>query len=473
MKTLPIQLNLEGRRCLVVGGSAIALQKVEVLTASQADVHVVAPFILRSIEALPGVTVSREPFRPDHLDGAVFVIAATDDAPLNHRIHALAKARGMLVNVVDDPPYCDFIFPSILRRGDLSISVSTGGAGPALARMLRRSLESDIDPAFNDTLADLHGLRRLARERIGCPGARRAAIETLSAIILKARGRVPPDLPGRMREVIDRVSAPAPIPDLFTDASKPSAAEPPVGVLSLVGAGPGDPGLLTLAGARALHTADLVLYDRLVNPDLLAHAPAAAERICVGKRPGESHEQTQGRINRLLTDAARAGRHVVRLKGGDPFIFGRGGEELSAADAAGIPAHVIPGITAALGAAATCGFPLTQRHLASSVAFVTGCPAADSPRPATDWRALARSVDTVVLYMGVRHLAEIAREMIAAGRPAAEPALAVVRATQPDQSVHPFTLEMLADGAAEVEVSAPAVVIIGQVLSARHPIVSE
>jgi uroporphyrin-III C-methyltransferase len=235
------------------------------------------------------------------------------------------------------------------------------------------------------------------------------------------------------------------------------------GQITLVGAGPGDPELITLAGQRALAEADVVIYDRLVNPALLEHAPRA-DRIYIGKRPGESHEASQGRIDTLMLAAAREGKRVVRLKGGDPFVFGRGGEEVLAARREGVGVRVVPGVTAALGAAAAIQLPLTHRNAASSVAFVTGCSASEAPRPQVDWKALAKAVDTLVLYMGVRHLGAIARALIEGGRPETEPAAAIENATTSEQRIHYFTLAQLAAGEAEGAVSAPAIVVIGTVV---------
>jgi uroporphyrin-III C-methyltransferase len=235
------------------------------------------------------------------------------------------------------------------------------------------------------------------------------------------------------------------------------------GRVTLVGAGPGDPDWITLAGVRALADADLVIYDRLVNPALLEHA-AQADCVYVGKKPGEAHGATQDRINALMLEAARAGKHVVRLKGGDPFVFGRGGEEVLAARREGIVVRVVPGITAALGAAAATTLPLTHRHLASSVAFITGCPASDPPRPRVDWRALARAVDTLVLYMGVRHLSAIAAELMAGGRARDEPLAVIQRASTPEQRIDHGTLEEAAGGWGKERAEAPAIIVIGEVV---------
>ena len=233
-----------------------------------------------------------------------------------------------------------------------------------------------------------------------------------------------------------------------------------IGAITLVGAGPGDPDLITVAGARALAEAELVIYDRLAGEGLLDLAPRA-ERVYAGKRPGERHAETQRRINALMVEEALAGRRVVRLKGGDPMVFGRGGEELSAALAHGVPIRVIPGVTAALGAAAAAQIPLTHRDVASSVAFVTGCTS-EATGGRTDWRALAAAVDTIVIYMGAGRLPWIAGELLAGGRPADQPALIVERATRTDQRISIWTLGALAAGEAEGRIEAPALVVAGE-----------
>ncbi len=236
--------------------------------------------------------------------------------------------------------------------------------------------------------------------------------------------------------------------------------------ITLLGAGPGDPELLTLAGLRALEMAEVVVYDRLVNPALLAHAPTA-QHIEVGKRPGENHALQQARINEIIVSEALAGRRVVRLKGGDPFIFGRGGEEVAAARAAGIPIRVIPGVTSALGAAAEAGFPLTHRDAASSVAFVTGCRA-EGCEGGPDWRALARAVDTIVIYMGVSRLAVIAGELMAGGRPASEPVAIIRHATLPEREARLLTLGELTGDEGGAPIKPPSLLIVGQVVRLAH-----
>ena len=420
MNYLPINLRLEGGRCLVVGGGNVALQKVRVLSAAGARTVVVAPKIDPQITSEPGVTPLARGFEPADLDGMLLAIAATNDARLNHRIHDLATERGILVNVVDDPAYCQFIFPSILRRGELAISVSTAGAGPALARLLRTDLERRYDRDFGRTLELLRELRGRTRRELVCPGARRAANECLSYMAFRASHGRPAGFAQRMEGLVQelgeaaaRERRPAPLTASALEDRSAIPRDAATGCNTLVGAGPGRPDLITLAGLNALRRAEVVVYDRLVNTDLLAHAPRA-EHLYMGKEPGRGHHVQQDRINDYIVDQALSGRRVVRLKGGDPLLFGRGGEEVQAAREKGVPVRIIPGVTSGLAAAASAGIPITHRDLASSVAFVTG---RGSHGRGLDWAALARAVDTIVIYMAVQRNQAIAQELIEAGLP--------------------------------------------------------
>jgi uroporphyrin-III C-methyltransferase/precorrin-2 dehydrogenase/sirohydrochlorin ferrochelatase len=491
MGFLPVVLPLQNRRCLVVGGGRIALQKVEALESAGASIELVAPEVLPELAARPGVRVRLEPFREEHLEGAALVIAATDDPEVNHRVHEAAVRRGMLVNVVDDPPHCNFIFPSVLRRGDLTIAVSTGGASPALARLLREELEGGFAPEFDQIAAESGRLRREAREGEPDAGRRRALSESVAALARAFRAAPPADWRERLQAMAAdaRKRCESSDPSDLSDSSDPSDRRR-LGSLTLVGAGPGDPELLTLAGARALAEADVVIYDRLVHPALLAHAPRA-RHVLMGKEPGERHACAQARINESIVWEASQGRRVVRLKGGDPLIFGRGGEELALAREHGIACRVIPGVTAALGAAAASGIPLTRRDVASSVAFVTGCGAGhgtggaqlDADADAVDWAALAHAVDTIVIYMGAARIQRIARVLVEAGRPADQAAAVIRNATLADQEVQCFTLGELSrdDLGRSSALQSPSVVVIGDVvalslilrdaIAAHHPAV--
>ncbi len=474
MNYLPINFRLEGGRCLVVGGGNVALQKVRVLSAAGAQTVVVAPNIHPQITAEPGVTPRARGFEPADLDGMLLAIAATNDAQLNHRIHDLATERGVLVNVVDDPAYCQFIFPSILRRGDLAISVSTAGAGPALARLLRTDLEARYERDFGQTLELLRELRGRTRRALVCPGARRAANECLSYMAFRASHGRPTGLEQRMEglvgelgEAAARERRPVPLSAAEPEGRIASPRDAATGCITLVGAGPGQPDLITLAGLKALRRAEVVVYDRLVNTDLLAHAPRA-EHLYMGKEPGRGHHVQQARINDYIVDQALRGRRVVRLKGGDPLLFGRGGEEVQAAREKGIPIRIIPGVTSGLAAAASAGIPITHRDLASSVAFVTGCGTGGRRHRGADWAALARAVDTIVIYMAVQQNQAIAQKLVEAGRPPDQPVAVIHNATLPDEQITISSLAEMATGVGLERVEPPAVIVIGEVVRLRE-----
>ena len=357
MDTLPLFLHLGDQRCVVVGGGAVAARKVELLARTGARITVVAPDIAPAITTLAeggAIAVERRRFEDDDVRGALLVVAATGDRQVNRAVHAVCRARGVLINTVDDPALCTASFPSIVDRGPVTVAVSTGGMAPAFARHLRERLEAFL-PA---------GLGRLATFL----GGRRANI---NRGVSDSRAR---------RRLWDRVLD-GPIPGLVEAGAEDDALavlerlvrDPGevAGFVSLVGAGPGDPDLLTIKALRVLQRADLVYYDNLVSEGVLDRCRRDAERIYVGKRRAYRGRR-QAEINELLVASARDGHRVVRLKGGDPFVFGRGGEEIETLRDQGVPFEVVPGITAALGCAAYAGIPLTHRDWAQSVRFVTG-----------------------------------------------------------------------------------------------------
>jgi uroporphyrin-III C-methyltransferase/precorrin-2 dehydrogenase/sirohydrochlorin ferrochelatase len=475
--TLPITLKLTDRPCLVVGGGYVALQKVRVLAAAGARIRLVAPVVAAELRALAACDIAERPFAPDDLTGVAFVIAATDDPALNDQIYQLAHRRGVLVNVVDDPARCDFLFPSILRRGELSIAVSTDGASPALARLLREALEPEFSPGLGSLLAQVRALRKRARQGLVCPAARRAVNELAARAVVAARGTgnaATLHVLGAWLETLISAEAHHPAAParlaLFNPPSPGVAPVPTVspGFITLVGAGPGDPELITLAGVRALEAADVVVYDRLVHPALLEHA-FRAKHVYLGKIPGENHHRTQTQIHETLLAAARNGQNVVRLKGGDPFIFGRGGEEVQAARAAGVPVRVIPGVTAALGAAATAQIPLTHRAVSGSVTFITACaatpcPGQPIPPGQPDWAQLARLPGTLVIYMGASQASSLAARLLAAGRRAEEPVAIIHQATLPGETLLTTNLQALASLDPAQQPPPPALLIVGDVV---------
>jgi uroporphyrin-III C-methyltransferase/precorrin-2 dehydrogenase/sirohydrochlorin ferrochelatase len=450
----PVVLDLDGRRCVVVGGGTVAEHKARGLLEAGAAVTVIAGEVTDGIAALcarGNAAVVARPYAEGDLAGAFLVIAATDDPSVNARVHAEAKQRAVLLNAVDDAAHCDFAAPSVLRRGDLTIAVSTSGQAPALARRVRELLEGRFGPEWGTLVEVLAG----AREAVG---PRTVDFPTWAARWGRALDH---DLPGMIRagdvagagEVVRRTLAGEPPSD------RPGSVPAP-GRVAIVGAGPGDPGLITVRGKALLDAAEVVVYDRLVHPSLWEGKHA----IDAGKEPG-SHRVDQAAINALLVSLAREGRVVVRLKGGDPFVFGRGAEEAEALAAAGIPFEVVPAPSSAVAALAAAGIPVTDRRHASSVAIVTGHCATG----VVDWRGLATSVDTLVVLMGLGHLPEIVGHLLAAGRSGDTPAAVVASGTLPDQRTVVATLSDLPAAVTAAGIRPPGIIVVGDVVTlAEH-----
>lgn len=444
MDYLPIFLDVRDRPCLVVGGGLVAARKLALLLRAGARAVVVAPHLTDELRAMASVVELRErPFAEVDLDGMTLVIAATDDAQVNARVAALASARGLLVNVVDTPALCSFIMPAVVDRSPVIAAVSSGGRAPVLTRLLRARLETLI-PAAYGRLAELAGsVRGKVRERIADPVARRrfwdeALQGPVAELALSGQER-------RARQLLDRLLE--------------RGAAGGVGEVYLVGAGPGDPDLLTFRALRLLQQADVVVHDRLVAPEILDMARREAERIDAGKRASQ-HTLPQEDINALLVRLAREGKRVLRLKGGDPFLFGRGGEEIATLAAEGIPFQVVPGVTAASGCAAYAGIPLTHRDHAQLCVFVTGHlkdGSVDLP-----WPQLVALGGTLVIYMGLGALAEICAALIAHGKDPATPAAVVAEGTTLRQQVVTAPLGELA--AAAQGLPGPALIIVGGVV---------
>ena len=448
MNLLPIFLDIRGRLCLVVGGGEVAHRKASVLLEAGATVRAVAP---QFYEAFAGLRIERitERFRPSHLDGVALAIAATDDGAVNREVSEEARARNIPVNVADDPALCSFLMPSILDRSPLLVAFSTGGASPVLARMLRGTLEAQIPQGYGRLSAFAERFRDTVKARIVDPAKRRLFWESV--------------LEGAIAEKVlagDEAGAEAMLFRLLE-----GGAVQQVGEVYLVGAGPGDPDLLTFRALRLMQKADVVLYDNLVSPYIVAMMRREARRIFVGKKRAH-HAMPQEEINELLVKLAREGKRVLRLKGGDPFIFGRGGEEIETLAGHGIPFQVVPGITAASGVAAYAGIPLTHRDHAQSCVFVTGHLKDGSMN--LDWDALARPNQTVVVYMGLHGLDMLCAKLVAHGLPARTPAAIVQQATTQNQRVVTGTLATLPGLAQAEKLQAPTLIIVGGVVTLRE-----
>ncbi|ADD78221.1 uroporphyrin-III C-methyltransferase/precorrin-2 dehydrogenase/sirohydrochlorin ferrochelatase [Pantoea sp. PA1] len=446
MDYLPLFADLAGRPVLVVGGGDIAARKIELLRRAGARIQIASRELCPELQALldeQQLEWLATSFEPAQLDKVFLVIAATDDNALNAQVYDEANARHKLVNVVDDQPKCSFIFPSIVDRSPLVVAISSSGTAPVLARMLREKLETLL-PSHLGQMAELAGQwRDKVKARFSRMSDRRRYWERI--------------FNGRFASQMATGDVTAAKQTLDSELGD----QPPrQGEIILVGAGPGDSGLLTLRGLQVMQLADVVLYDHLVSDEVLDLVRRDADRICVGKR-ASAHLLPQDEINQLMVQLAQKGKRVVRLKGGDPFIFGRGGEELQAAQQAGIPFQVVPGVTAAAGATAYAGIPLTHRDYAQSVLFITGHCRPDGDD--IDWPSLARARQTLAIYMGAVKAAHISQQLILHGRAASTPVAVIGRGTRPDQQVLTGTLEHLETLAASAP--SPALLVIGEVVN--------
>jgi len=446
MDYLPAFHNVKGKLCLVVGGGEVGTRKAGVLLDAGARVRVVAPEIEPELAGHPGVEPIVARLEPQHLDGALLVIAATNDREVNRLVSALAQARNLPVNVVDDPELCSFIMPAILDRSPLMIAFSSGGGSPVLTRMMRGKLETVIPQNYSRLARFAVRFRELVKERVTNPPKRRIFWENA--------------LDGVVAEKVlagDEESAEVLLKKMLDGEDNILRGE-----VYLVGAGPGDPDLLTFRALRLMQKADVVVYDNLVSKTIVDMTRRDAQRIFVGKQR-DNHTMRQEEINELLVRLASEGKRVLRLKGGDPFIFGRGGEEIETLAGHGIPFQVVPGITAASGVASYAGIPLTHRDHAQSCLFVTGHLKDGTMN--LDWDALARPNQTVVVYMGLHGLDILCAELVGHGMPDTTPIAIVQQGTTQNQRVITGTLATLPGIAAREKPQAPTLIIIGGVVT--------
>ncbi len=449
MDLLPTFLDVREQPCLVVGGGEVAARKCALLLRAGARVTVLAPELSAAFDAdlAAGRIAHRAArFRDEDLDGVALAIAATSDEAVNRAVAAAAKARRVPVNVVDRPALCSFILPSIIERAPLVVAVSSGGASPVLARLLRARLESLI-PAGYGRLAALAGaFRDRVKARFKPPERRRFWERVLQGPIA--------ELVFSGRDAEAREALRASLEDTRFAFSG--------GEVSLVGAGPGDPDLLTFRALRLMQQADVVVYDRLVSRPVLDMVRLEAERIYAGKERAR-HALPQEDINQLLIRLARQGKRVVRLKGGDPFIFGRGSEEADFLARHDVPFEVVPGITAASGCLAALGIPLTHRGVANGVRFVTGHCGSDDELD-LNWASLADPDTTLVVYMGLANMHVICTRLVESGLPAETPAVAIAHGTTPKQKICRASVGTLAETLAAAGIAAPALIVIGRVV---------
>jgi len=449
MRYFPAFLDLVKRPCLVVGGGEAAVSKVRLLRKAGANVRVVAPRVGPEIIALAArreLILVRRGFVAGDVRGCAVVHAATGLAEVDARVAESAHHAGVPVNVVDRAELSSFIVPAIVDRDLVVVGISTGGAAPVLARRLRAQIEALLPARLGSLARFAESFRATVAALLPAPAARLRFWERffdgpVAADVLAGHGQAAGE---KMLSLVNR------------------AAGVPEGLVSIVGAGPGDPDLLTLKALRALERADVVVCDKLVNPAILGYARRDAERIYVGKSRGH-HVRTQAQINDLLVAHARLGQRVVRLKGGDPFVFGRGGEERTHLRRHGIQVELVPGITAATGCGAAAGIPLTHRTHAAAVTFVTGH--GRNGEPDVDWAALASSRHTLVVYMGVAAAGRIAEHLITHGLAPDTPAAVIENGTLETQKTVIGRLGALADLIRDHGITGPAVIVVGDVVT--------
>ncbi|WP_213537955.1 siroheme synthase CysG [Nitrosospira sp. NRS527] len=465
MDFLPIFFNIRNRNCVVIGGGEVAARKIALLLRAGAHITLVSPQLGADLRiqlngALRGqleqgrIIYRAETFQADHLRDAVLVIAATDDPIVNRNVSEAAGRLHIPVNVVDSPALCSFIMPSIIDRAPIIVAVSSGGASPVLARLLRARLETMIPAAYGRLAAYAAEFRDRVKASFARPEKRRRFWEgalqgPFAEMIFAGRDQA-------ARAYLERL-----LENEADGAGKREAGEEMQGEVYLVGAGPGDPELLTFRAMRLMQQADVVVYDRLVSPEVLDMVRRDALRIYAGKERSK-HVMPQESINELLVRLAKEGKRVLRLKGGDPFIFGRGGEEIETLSSQGVPFQVVPGITAATGAASYAGIPLTHRDYAQSCVFVTGHLKDGSVD--LDWPMLARPHQTIVVYMGLLGLPVLCRQLIAHGLPATTPAAIVQQGTTHKQRVLTGSLETLPDLTTSANLIPPTLIIVGEVV---------
>ena len=454
MQNYPIFVDLNDRPCLIVGGGDVAARKIRLQLSAGAKITIISPQLSSVIrnEMLDRVTYIQRKFEDNDIEGYRLITAATDNASVNRRVSELAQARNVPVNVVDQPHLCSFITPAIIDRGAVTIAVSTGGGAPVMARNLRGKVEAIIPENYKHLAQAMQDNRALAKSVLPDEDDRRRFWDKI------LQGNVAElFLSGRLEQGRLALSEAFQSDSYIKDIG--------IGEVWLIGAGPGDPDLLTFRALRLMQQCDVVLHDALVSDEVLNLCRRDAERLYVGKRRS-NHAVPQEGINQLLVTLAREGKRVVRLKGGDPFIFGRGGEEIEELFEAGIPFQIVPGITSASGCATYAGIPLTHRDHAQSVTFVAGHLKGGYAN--LDWPHLANPRQTLVIYMGLIGLPVICSKLIEYGLSAKTPVAIVEKGTTPEQRVIKGTLSNMAKKINSEKIQAPTLIIIGSVVKLQE-----
>lgn len=449
----PIFARLTDQPVLLVGAGLVARRKASALLRGGARLIVVAPEVSSDIEAMvndAGGEIYREPYNEAFIEGVRWVVAATDNTSVNLQVYRHAKARDAQINIVDRPDLCTFTLPSVVNRDPLVIAIGSGGASPVLTRMIRTRIESAIPASFGDLANLMAKCRQQVKQRLPNLTLRRRLWQNVvDGPVAEAVFSGNPALAERLlAESVAAVEHQTTLP----------------GEVFLVGAGPGDPDLLTVKALRCMQLADVVLYDNLVSAAILDLTRADAERLYVGKRASQ-HAMPQEQISQVLVDLAKAGKRVLRLKGGDPFIFGRGGEEIDLLAQHRIPFQVVPGVTAAAGCGAYAGIPLTHRDCAQSVRFITGHLARDDSE--LPWDELVQPFQTVVFYMGLLGLPKIVQQLQAHGLPASHPIALIEKGTLPEQRVVCGCLSDIVHKVSAADIVGPTLIIMGEVVALR------
>ncbi|KAF3981067.1 MAG: uroporphyrinogen-III C-methyltransferase [Methylococcales symbiont of Hymedesmia sp. n. MRB-2018] len=453
MDYFPLFIKLKKRNCLVVGAGGIAARKIELLSRAGAIVTVIAKQVSPAVKAMEHthqLIIKEKSFAQTDVTGFQLIVSATNDSTTNSLVSASATKLNIPVNVVDNPDLCSFIFPAIIDRSPIIAAVSSGGSSPVLARLLRAKIESIIPPAFGQLAKLAEKFRQAVKQHIIEPSQRRIFWEQV--------------LQGRIAELVfsGKISEAEKQLELLLSQTEPVDNK---GEVYLVGAGPGDPDLLTFRALRLMQQADVVIYDRLVSPEILDLTRRDSEKIYVGKQR-KNHSLPQHSINQLLATLAKQGKRVVRLKGGDPFIFGRGGEEIETLVEEGVAFQIVPGITAASGCATYAGIPLTHRDHAQSCTFVTGQRKDNSIN--LNWSQLSAANQTIVFYMGLSVLDKICQSLIQHGCPKNHPIAIIQQGTTPNQRVITGILESFPKQVADEGIKAPTLIIVGTVVSLHN-----
>ena len=449
-------MELSKQSVLLIGGGEVAERKLDLLLKANAKLTIISPqftdYILSLIKNNKNITAITSNYKSEYMDDSFsFVIAATNDESLNEEIASQANQKGILVNVVDKPNICDFIFPSILERGPITVAVSTGGSSPVLARLLRTKLETMIPGAYGRLAKIVSENRIPVRKKLVNSKSNRIFWEQM--------------LNGKFVELVLSGQDNEAVNYLNNEINRFDEEKKGEGEVYLVGAGPGDPDLLTFRALRLMQQADIALFDRLVHPTIIDLIRRDAQKIYVGKQR-DNHTVRQEEINNLLVKYAKQGKRVLRLKGGDPFIFGRGGEEIDTLVDNNISFQVVPGITSASGCSAYSGIPLTHRDHAQSCIFVTGH--LKEGKLDLNWEKLIQPNQTIVFYMGLVSIDIICSQLIANGLDSKTPCALVQQGTTPEQKVYTSTVENMSQLVKEKKPIAPTIFIIGFVVNLRE-----